>query len=64
MDVSDKHSAFILKIGAVDIRPRFGRLDVRGARSARFHMLIINSRALRQGLGSARKHQNRERDIA
>ena len=25
-------------------------------------MLIINSGALRQGLGSARKHQNRERE--
>lgn len=31
------------------------------ARAARFHMLIINSGALRQGLGSARKHPNRER---
>lgn len=34
----------------------------REARAARFHMLIINSGALRQGLGSARKHQNRERE--
>lgn len=33
----------------------------REARAVRFHMLIINSEALRQGLGSARKHQNRGR---
>lgn len=29
------------------------------ARAAAFHMLIINSGALRQGFGGVRKHQNR-----
>lgn len=43
----------------VHFRLRFGTINTWEARAARFHMLIIKSGALRQGLGSARKHQNR-----
>lgn len=57
--LSESNHALILKAKQVHFRLRFGTINTWEARAARFHMLIIKSGALRQGLGSARKHQNR-----
>lgn len=51
--------ALMLKAAQGHFLLRFRTIHTWRARAARFHMLIIKSGALRQGLGSARKHQNR-----